>query len=426
MKRILRRTVYFLIAAAVVASNLVLDRATIVNAQGARQIPTRIDAAGTPADITIKGLLSQVVGTGDFNGDAADDLLVEYNKGGGMTPAFQFEKFGIIFGKQNQNQPIKIDLESDSPDLSLTTEVKGTQGVSEIATIGDLNDDGIDDFVVNQRSGFHHPVGLVLKVFFGSSTFTPGTIDLDSLAPDLKISVAKQPWWVLGVAGAADMNGDGVRDLVLVRNNNYIFFGVPILFGPFAPGETIDFATREPDVIIKAENADDFAIVGPYLADVNGDRITDVLIRRPTIPGGIPPASELAVVFGSEDLRSRPEISFGNADAILNAGFGPFAVATGDVNRDGEDDVLIGAAGTVYEPLPLPLVSRICFRDARVWFLAGQGQSNGHVHCRASAAELLQASVWRAARRPAGSLCGRERHRRRRGHRYSHRGAGAD
>ncbi|HYV03390.1 MAG TPA: FG-GAP and VCBS repeat-containing protein, partial [Blastocatellia bacterium] len=148
-------------------------------------------------------------------------------------------------------------------------------------------------------------------------------------------------------------NGDGVRDLVLVRNANFIFFGVPILFGPFTPGETIDLSTRQPDVIIKADD-ESFNIVGPYLADVNGDRLTDVLVRRPTIPGGVPPAFELAVIFGSENLRSRPEISFADADAVLDAGFGPFAIATGDVNGDGADDVLVGASGTVYEPGPLP------------------------------------------------------------------------
>lgn len=357
MKRILRRTGYLLIAAAVVASNLVFSRAAIVHADAVRQIPTRIDAASTPADITITSLINRVVGTGDFNGDGADDFLVEYNKGGGLTPAFALDKFGIIFGKLNQNQPIKIDLETDSPDLSLTTEVKGAMGASQIATVGDLNDDGIEDIVVSQRTvgRIEYTPDLVLKVFFGSSSLSSGTIDLDSLRPDLRINIAKQPYFFLRVAGAADMNGDGVRDLVLIQNSNYILFAVPILFGPFAAGETIDLATRKPDVVIKTDN-EGFNVPDPYLGDVNGDSITDVLIRRPTIPGGVPPTSELAVVFGSENLKSRPEIVLSDQqpDAILNGGVGPFAIVAGDINGDGADDVLVGTAGTVYEPVPLP------------------------------------------------------------------------
>src|SRR5215216_6316491 len=127
MKTIFRRpcflkSMYAVVTALLVFSNLleVFNNDEITKAKTSRQLPTRIQAGETPADITIAGGPSQVVGTGDFNGDGADDFLVNYQRAVGDLGATVFLKFGIIFGKRNQGQPTTINLASDEPDLSLT------------------------------------------------------------------------------------------------------------------------------------------------------------------------------------------------------------------------------------------------------------------------------------------------------------------
>lgn len=78
---------HLLIVAAVVLSNLpgVLYSGASILAQTARQLPSRIEADQTPADITITGGFLQVAGTGDFNGDGVDDFLVKYERSVGET-----------------------------------------------------------------------------------------------------------------------------------------------------------------------------------------------------------------------------------------------------------------------------------------------------------------------------------------------------
>jgi hypothetical protein len=344
-----------------------IDCVTITSrAQAVRTIPTRIDATKTPPDITIKASSNPVVGSGDFNGDGVDDFLVRYAvKAGSIT----LIKFGIIFGKRNQDHPLKIDLSTDSPDLSLTTSVNGPGAFSGIAKLGDLNGDAIDDIAL-----FHtiphgsSPSDFIIKVFFGSSSLLPGTLDLDTLQPDLRINTTKALVFSIDVAGAADVNDDGINDLVLVENSAGTLCAVPIVFGPFSPGETINFSdssSRKPDVIVRSgrENQP----IGPvYLADVNGDGATDILIKKPQ-ENRFPfvPVEELAVIFGSPNLGSNAEIALddAHADAILGTTINASAITTGDVNGDGVDDLLIGEATQFSEPAPPPWTTGL----ARVW-----------------------------------------------------------
>ena len=152
-----------------------------------------------------------------------------------------FLKFGIIFGKRNQNNPVTINLATQEPDLSLTTDVKGIFGNSEIARLRDLNQDGIDDIVLTQErpSVAGRPVDFVIKIFFGSKSLQPGVANLDVLQPDLKITPDSHAF-ITNIAGVADVNGDGIKDLMLSEDVTTDSFALPILLGPFAPGETID------------------------------------------------------------------------------------------------------------------------------------------------------------------------------------------
>src|SRR6185503_16866690 len=279
-----------ILAALTISSNLfgLFNAGTITHSQSIRQLATRIQVEDTPADIAISGGPSHVVGTGDFNGDGVDDFLVEYKKLVGVdVTRIVFVKFGIVFGKRNLSKPIAIDLSAEEPDLSLVTNVKGTAGVSYIAKLGDLNADGVDDLVLTQQPSGEagNPGELRIKVFLGSSKLQPGVIDLDVLQPALTI-IADRGVSATGIAGVADVNGDGVRDILLTENAYYTDFALPILSGPFTTGQTIDLNSQQPDAIIRATNRYD-RVTGAYLADVNGDALTDMLINRSRIDSRI-------------------------------------------------------------------------------------------------------------------------------------------
>jgi len=360
----MRTSVYkiTIIALMAVANMLVLPlRNTVIYSQSVRQLPTRIRVEDTPADITIIGGVSRIVGSGDFNGDCVEDFLVEYRKLiSEDTGTVVFIKFGMIFGKRNQTTPVKIDTSKDEPDLSLTTSVKGILGTFSIAKLGDLNDDGIDDLVLSQQlfGEIGKPGDRVFKILFGSQRFQSGVIDLDGLQPDLKI-IADRGVSATGIAGVADVDGDGVRDILLTENAYYTDFALPILAGPFTTGQAIDLNSQQPDAIIRANNRYD-RVTGAYLADVNGDALTDMLINRSRIDSRIGLSSTvLDTVFGSPDLKGGVEISLsdGHAGAEVAVGSDPSAIATGDVNGDGIDDILVGEPTYNGEPAPPPWFS---------------------------------------------------------------------
>ncbi|HKP10814.1 MAG TPA: hypothetical protein VJZ91_01845, partial [Blastocatellia bacterium] len=189
-------------------------RVSVAGAQAARQLPTEIVAEQTTPDIKINGGFEGVAGVGDFNGDGVSDFLInDLRQGvvGGQTDPF---KFGIIFGKRNPAQPITIDMMKDAPDLTLTTRATDPFGLARISTFGDLNNDGIDDFVVRQFFA-DQPSSYRFKIFYGSPKWRPGTEDADALPADLTVVPTSSELRVTSIAGAADVNGDGVRDLLM-------------------------------------------------------------------------------------------------------------------------------------------------------------------------------------------------------------------
>ncbi|HKP11744.1 MAG TPA: hypothetical protein VJZ91_06520, partial [Blastocatellia bacterium] len=126
-----------------------------------------------------------------------------------------------------------------------------------------------------------------------------------------------------------------------------------LLLGPFTPGATIDLNARPPDVLIQAGGA--YLVNGLFIADVNGDRVADVIVKRghldPRLSTGV---TTVDVAFGSPDWQSGTEISWATRppDASINAGIGTAIVQVGDVNGDGTADILAGFPWYGGEPAP--------------------------------------------------------------------------
>jgi len=171
-----------------------------------------------------------------------------------------------------------------------------------------------------------------------------------------------------------DVNGDGVADLIIGAMTADAFFKgkmndagmVAIFFGRKSLEKKIDLSAQA-DVMFyggaKVE-AMGFAVAS---ADLNGDGIRDIIMGAPFADGRIGSgkfnnAGITYVVFGRKTFPDKKVwLEPGKADLELHSPvkgeYSGSALATGDFNGDGVDDLLIGApfsnqptndAGTVY------------------------------------------------------------------------------
>lgn len=145
----------------------------------------------------------------------------------------------------------------------------------------------------------------------------------------------------------ADVNGDQVEDLVIgaYQFSNVTKSGkVYIIFGPINSG-TIELAT-DADVVIGGIDPRDFTGYGVGVGFLNDDSSPDLIIGLSGAdPSGRTDAGETHVVFGpilsgNYSLSSLSDVVINGIDSGDRSGN---AVASGDVNGDGKDDVIVGA-----------------------------------------------------------------------------------
>ena len=253
----------------------------------------------------------------------------------------------------------------------LNGKFSGDAAGMSVSGAGDVNGDGVDDFLVGAY--FADPnsknnAGEVYVVFGGQNFST--SFALSSL--DGTNGFVLQGFEVDACAGiscssAGDFNGDGVADIIIGAYQSnpggntwagsaYVVFGRPQ-------------GTGFPSVLLLSslDGSNGFAIhgiapldsVGIWVAsagDVNGDGVNDVIIgAHHADPLGLSEAGKAFVVFGSKTAFSTPMLL---ADLDGTNGFEIQGIAredyagvcsgVGDVNSDGVDDIIVGAwfAGT--------------------------------------------------------------------------------
>lgn len=164
---------------------------------------------------------------------------------------------------------------------------------------------------------------------------------------------------VPGSAAPMDLNGDGIKDIVLSSplattlgragaGALYIYYGSDSLAGA---RDVAGIAGTAPDVIISGASAGD-GIGGNgalCIADLNGDKLGDIAVGSPDAdPSGRTDAGAVWVVYGSKSLGSSIDLAT-DADVFIEGAADGDALsqdgclAAGDVNGDRKDDLIMGA-----------------------------------------------------------------------------------
>jgi Ca2+-binding RTX toxin-like protein len=289
---------------------------------------------------------------GDVNNDGFDDIIVGAPGNNAAGSAY------VIYGHAGAFATVNTASMNSTVGVQLHGAASSMAGGS-VAGVGDVNGDGVDDFLVG-AANLNSGSGGAYLVFGGGSALSDGTNLHTGLGAGgvflAGVTASRQG---TSVSAAGDFNGDGLQDFIVGAPRSS-YSGVAgrayLVFGSASFGQTLDVATLD--------GQDGFTILGAAndraghfvtaLGDVNGDGFDDVAVSTAsfvnfsnftTTPGAVYVLFGAAGGFSSTLSLS----SLNGANGFRITGSNSLGVSQGvsggDVNGDGRADILVNAGG---------------------------------------------------------------------------------
>jgi hypothetical protein len=335
-----------------------------------------VDLASAPGSPRIDGQApfdlagSQVANAGDINGDGIADLIVgaHFTDNNGRTESGSAY---VIYGGQNF---ASIDLQNLGAAGFRIDGAAAEDELGQVAGAGDINGDGIADLIVGASladNNGRHDSGSAY-VIYGQKVADPADVDLANITTTeasrgLRIDGAAKENEAGQVAGAGDINGDGIADLIvgaaLAQNNGRAISGSAyVIYGQKADDPAdVDLAnitTTEASRGLRIDGAAAEDIAGSTVAgagDINGDGIADLIVgARLANNNGRTDSGSAYVIYGQRaadpadlDLaniattQASRGLRIDGAAALDLAGLS--VAGAGDINGDGIADLVVGA-----------------------------------------------------------------------------------
>ncbi len=268
----------------------------------------------------------------DFNGDGRSDVVVGAPAERGLSPGSESRVY-VYFGSPTGIDPAapqRVDDPAPTSDVGFGWSV---------ASAGDLNADGFADLVVGTLDQSWE-VGDV-SVYLGSATGLPAAPDVALDCPGAEDGAD----FGRAVGGAGDVNGDGFADLLVgapMHDGTAVDEGAAYLYFGSAAG-----VATAPDATLWGALHEAGGAFGWSVAtagDLNADGYADFAVGEPLADIAAGDEGRAWVFLGS---ATGPDplagIRLDDPSLVLGAHFGWSVATAGDINVNGNSELLVGA-----------------------------------------------------------------------------------
>ncbi|PUE44389.1 hypothetical protein B9Z47_18210 [Limnohabitans sp. 2KL-1] len=296
-----------------------------------------------------------VTGIGDVNGDGFADVLIgaSSDSQSGTNAGAGF----VVYGSAN---PAALNLSSGTIAASRGFKIAagtayGSLGNS-VSGVGDVNGDGIGDFIMGVTGDNTASGGGAAYVVYGktnAATLTFGTNGSIAAADGFKLTGKVNEAAGSSVSGAGDINGDGLADVLVSASSSGGGSGATYVIFGGATGGNMDTLVaagqgfKISGVSTGSANGLQIGTSVKSAGDVNGDGYADLIVATDSDQA----YTAAYVVYGSAAPTS---LTITNAALAASQGFRIFSGATtgavlgevssaGDINGDGFADVIVGS-----------------------------------------------------------------------------------
>lgn len=304
-----------------------------------------------------------VSAAGDINGDGFDDLLLSASTASPNGLSSSGRSY-VVFGRANFDAVLTVSSLNGSDGFKMDGETASSQLGRSTSAVGDLNADGMDDFVVcGPGTTVSSPHTGRCYLVYGRATTFSSTLALSGLNGITGFKLD-------GEAGgnscgratnaAGDINGDGLDDLIIGASNFRPYGPSPdgrsyVVFGNAAGFSTpFRLSNLSGNLGVKLDGEPTGSQSGTAVSaigDINGDGLDDVAVGASEF-SNTPDAGRSYVVFGRAQGFGFDPVAL----SALNGGdgfkLGGEAVRdyagtalgkAGDINGDGLEDLIVGS-----------------------------------------------------------------------------------